>query len=128
MPVPPADVSAPVPTPAPVAEVQPVSAPVPAPKEVALVLDPRGTGDPDAVTCRVPQQLPGSRLPGPAICKANRLWAELRARHEDIMPDGRQVIALDAAERNRMSYPTRCQAVGRGSTSQLFDLPTSICF
>jgi beta-lactamase regulating signal transducer with metallopeptidase domain len=125
-PSPPADASAPPP----MAMVQPVSAPVASMKEMAMALDPRGTGDPDAITCRVPQQLPGSRLPGPEVCKANRLWAELRARHEEITPDGRQVIALDAVERNRMSNPTRCQAVAvaLGATSRVFDVPTSICF
>jgi beta-lactamase regulating signal transducer with metallopeptidase domain len=51
-------------------------------------IQPSGKGAPDAVTCRVPQQLPGSRLPGPEVCKQNRVWAELRRLGEDINPEG----------------------------------------
>jgi beta-lactamase regulating signal transducer with metallopeptidase domain len=72
-----------------------VSAPLPARalKEAVLALDPRGEGDPDAVTCRAPQVLPGSRLPGPEVCKTNRIWAELRAQGQQISPDGLTLIA-----------------------------------
>jgi beta-lactamase regulating signal transducer with metallopeptidase domain len=86
-------------TPPPVAQVTaqqldpPVAAtaapvPAPAPNEAAAVLDARGDGDPDAMTCRAPQALPGSRLPGPQICKTNRVWAQLRADGKDIGADG----------------------------------------
>jgi hypothetical protein len=70
---------------------QPVAA-VPAPalvlNEPATALAPRGDGDPDTITCRAPQALPGSRLPGPQVCKANRVWAQLRADGKDVAPDG----------------------------------------
>jgi len=63
------------------------------PQAVPLVLLPTGKGDPDAVTCRVPQQLPGSRLAGPEVCRTNRVWADLRARKTVIAPDGESLLA-----------------------------------
>ncbi len=92
---------------------QPVVAPVPAvparasaPKEAMLALDPRGDGEPDAVTCRVPQALPGSRLPGPQVCKTNRFWAQLRAAGQDISPDGTAVIPT--LSRSRLAMAGNC--------------------
>ena len=64
-------------------------------KEVVLALDPRGEGDPDAVTCRAPQVLPGSRLPGPEVCQTNRVWAALYADKRQLAPDGRTLIATN---------------------------------
>ncbi|MEO8301155.1 MAG: M56 family metallopeptidase, partial [Rhizomicrobium sp.] len=64
-----------------------IAAPVPVLKE-AVVLEPRGDGDPDAVTCRAPQALPGSRLPGPQVCKTNGVWAQLRTEGKDVNADG----------------------------------------
>ncbi len=58
-------------------------------------LNPRGAGDPNAITCRVPQQLPGSRLRGPEVCQANKVWAQLAANRQILMPDGKSVIATD---------------------------------
>lgn len=69
-----------------------VAPPTPA-KEVVRALDPRGNGDPDAVTCRVPQLLPGSRLPGPEVCETNRLWAALYAEGRSLGPDGLTLTA-----------------------------------
>jgi beta-lactamase regulating signal transducer with metallopeptidase domain len=65
-----------------------VIAAAPLQKEMGVALDPRGDGDPDAVTCRAPQPLPGSRLPGPQVCKTNRVWAQLRAEGQDVSADG----------------------------------------
>jgi beta-lactamase regulating signal transducer with metallopeptidase domain len=80
------------------ADIKPEAAPTPPNaregiREAVLALYPSGTGDPEAITCRVPQQLPGSRLPGPEVCKVNRVWAQLRAEGKDISPDGTTVIA-----------------------------------
>ncbi len=58
-------------------------------------LNPRGAGDPNGVTCRVPQQLPGSRLRGPEVCQTNKVWAQLAANRQILMPDGKSVIATD---------------------------------
>ena len=83
----------PVVTPPPQAERPAASAP-PNLKETVLALYPNGQGDPDAITCRAPQALPGSRLPGPEICKTNRVWAALRAQGQDVSADGRSLIAM----------------------------------
>jgi beta-lactamase regulating signal transducer with metallopeptidase domain len=77
----------------PAASAASIALPVRALKEAVLALDPRGEGDPDAVTCRLPQALPGSRLAGPEVCKTNRIWAELRAQGQQISPDGRTLMA-----------------------------------
>jgi beta-lactamase regulating signal transducer with metallopeptidase domain len=90
--------AAPVPAPPevqkPVVSVTSVALPARELKEVVLALDPKGDGDPDAVTCRVPQALPGSRLPGPEVCMTNRIWAQLRAQGQQISPDGLALIAM----------------------------------
>jgi hypothetical protein len=92
-----------------------VAAPDPpvAPAKQALVLDPRGEGDPDAVTCRVPQLLPGSRLPGPEVCQANRLWAALYAEHRTLGADGKTLIATNErfGEKSRNCPAALIQAV-----------------
>ncbi|HET7084740.1 MAG TPA: hypothetical protein VFI23_08225 [Rhizomicrobium sp.] len=53
---------------------------------------PDGSGDPDVMTCRTPQVPPGSRLPGPEVCKLNSQWALLRKNGEDISADGKSII------------------------------------
>ncbi len=85
-------------TPAPKADINAEAAPTPpnareGTREAVLALYPSGAGEPEAITCRVPQLLPGSRLPGPEVCKVNRVWAQLRAEGKDISPDGTTVIA-----------------------------------
>jgi len=67
--------------------------PSPSANAPTLALDPRGEGDPAAVTCRVPQHLPGSRLRGPLVCQTNRVWAALAAHRSIILPDGRTLVA-----------------------------------
>ncbi len=68
----------------------------PSPASLAVkAINPRGEGDPNAITCRVPQQLPGSRLRGPEVCQANKIWAQLAAKRQVVMPDGKSVIATD---------------------------------
>ncbi len=88
----PAPPAGPQPAVAPAKEAPSVKAPV---KEAVLALDPRGEGDPDAVTCRAPQTLPGSRLPGPEVCQPNRFWASLYSEHRTLAPDGRTLIATN---------------------------------
>ena len=87
----PAVPAAPAPSAAPRAEAPPAAAT--GTHETVLAIYPSGTGDPDAVTCRAPQLLPGSRLAGPEVCKTNRVWAQLRADGRDISPDGTAIIA-----------------------------------
>jgi hypothetical protein len=45
------------------------------------VEDPTGDGNPDAVTCRRPAELPASRTEhGPEVCLANQQWKDLTAK------------------------------------------------
>ena len=81
------------PTPVPAAVVVAEIAPTPV-QQAVLAIRPTGEGDPEAITCRVPQTLPGSRLPGPAVCNANKVWASLRSQGKDITADGRTVVAI----------------------------------
>jgi beta-lactamase regulating signal transducer with metallopeptidase domain len=80
-------------TPQPQAVVAPVAPPLTPAKEVVRAMDPRGGGDPEAMTCRTPQLLPGSRLPGPEVCETNRFWASLYAEGRRLAPDGLTLIA-----------------------------------
>ena len=93
---------APVPPPTAVIEVAPAQIAQVAPtapntdaltplQQTVRALDPRGEGDPNQVTCRVPQFLPGTRLRGPEICKPNRVWAQMAANKEVLSPDGESV-------------------------------------
>jgi hypothetical protein len=104
------------PAPAPSPQANVIHLAQPSVSETLLALYPRGTGDPDAVTCRVPQQLPGSRLRGPQVCQTNRLWAGLRARHQDIAPDGQTVMVLDGLARHEArSSPCNLALQGTGN-------------
>jgi hypothetical protein len=101
-------------------------------KEVLVALYPQGNGDPDGITCRSPEVLPGSRLPGPKVCQTNRQWASLRARHEDITPDGQGVIMPDGSELHSGFAMLNC-ALGRvtGNGNQIahvLGVPASVCF
>ncbi|MES2473934.1 MAG: M56 family metallopeptidase [Pseudomonadota bacterium] len=62
-------------------------------KLAVKAIDPRGEGDPNAITCRVPQLMPGSRLRGPEVCETNKVWATLRASRQIVLPDGKTVVA-----------------------------------
>lgn len=111
-----------------------VPTPSPAPpessqiKQAMLAITPTGDGSPDAITCRVPQPLPGSRLPGPEVCKTNQVWAALRARGAAIAADGRTVYLVDDYQRRRAL--SGCQitgTLGGSSTSMLVGLQPGIC-
>ena len=58
---------------------------------------PNGAGDPGAISCRIPQQLPGSRLMGPEICKRNGEWAKLFKDGRSISADGKQIVDAEKA-------------------------------
>jgi beta-lactamase regulating signal transducer with metallopeptidase domain len=128
-----ADGVAAAPPPAPVPAVAAASSVTPAPlKDVVMALYPRGNGDPDSITCRSPEALPGSRLPGPKVCQTNREWASLRARREDIAPDGHNIILPDGSER-RAGYAVLNCARERisgtsGAASYVLSVPGSFCF
>jgi len=99
-------------------------------RQAVLAIAPTGQGNPDAITCRVPQPLPGSRLPGPQVCKTNQVWAALKARGEDISADGRGVYIVDEFQRRRTLDGHTCQSMGvsgGGSTTMLRGLQTGFC-
>jgi hypothetical protein len=66
---------------------------------------PAGEGDPDAISCRAPQQLGGSRLMGPEICKRNREWAKLFKNGQTISPDGARILL---SEKGATFNPQAC--------------------
>jgi beta-lactamase regulating signal transducer with metallopeptidase domain len=71
---------------------------VPAPAESA-----------DAVVCRKPQRLAGSRLSGPAVCLQASQWARLHAGGQDIGADGRSLINTDY-EKEKTLLGSSCPA------------------
>lgn len=57
-----------------------------------LVSDPSGVGDPEAVTCRKPQNTTASRTPqGPMVCLTNKYWADLAANDKRVNVNGQVV-------------------------------------
>ena len=66
---------------------------------------PSGEGDPDAISCRAPQQLTGSRLWGPEVCKHNRDWAKITKAGMNLNPEGTQMVN---GERQRTLNPLSC--------------------
>jgi hypothetical protein len=102
-------------------------------KAMLVALYPEGAGDPDGVTCRVPEALPGSRLPGPRVCQTNRQWASLRARHEDITPDGESIILPSGGEMHAGYAVLTCSkqritGTGPGILNAAGSVPVSVCF
>lgn len=74
---------------------------------------PTGEGDPDAVTCRPPQPIPDSRLPGPEVCKKNSVWAQYRRDGMDVAPDGVHDVRLQ----NKSGINCNTSATPGGTTS-----------
>lgn len=93
--------------------VSPEQAAASALKQAVLALAPTGAGDPNAITCRAPQVLPGSRLPGPRVCKFNRVWARLRASNMEISPDGTYLFATIGRNRDLQAMAGSCYTGGR---------------
>jgi beta-lactamase regulating signal transducer with metallopeptidase domain len=85
-------------------------------KRAVLALAPTGAGDPNAITCRVPQVLPGSRLPGPMVCKFNRVWAQLRAGGMEISADGTYLLTTMGRGRAVLALASRCYTSGQQPT------------
>jgi len=104
-----------------------VASQAPAAKQALLALNPTGQGDPDDVTCRVPQTLPGSRFAGPQICRTNRVWAALRASRQDIGPDGKTIVYLDDIQRQKAGY-ANCRATFMTGATNLMAPATTYCF
>jgi hypothetical protein len=79
---------------------------------------PSGEGDAFAITCRPPQNLPGSRLKGPEVCKTNQVWAQYRADGMEPAADGIHDVP---AERWRTTNPQACHSAspGGGGTANM---------
>ena len=107
----------------PAAEANPPPADVPSTAAAPSLAQEAAAGEADAITCREPQPIPGSRLLGPQVCRTGRQWADLRARHQDIGPDGRTIIQLDGAGRVCNDMRTLDWA-----TSNSGKLPAKFCF
>jgi beta-lactamase regulating signal transducer with metallopeptidase domain len=71
----------------------------------ATVDNPNGNGDPDAVTCRTPKELPRTSFMkryGPAICRTNRFWADVYKHHTVV--DAYGVGGSDAPSNSLADY------------------------
>ena len=75
--------------------------------------DPTGEGDPNAITCRPPQTLPGSRLLGPEACRTNALWAQYRKDGMDLAADG---VHFQPSEKMRSVNPQACHPATMGGS------------
>jgi hypothetical protein len=111
------------------AQPAPVSVPTPsigaavavAPSSTAAVPD--GSGDPNAITCRRPQVLPGQRLMGPEVCKTNAVWARYRKDGMDVAADG---IHDEPSEKWRSTNPQACHPATMGSSNTTGAMQTNI--
>jgi hypothetical protein len=86
---------------------------------------PTGEGDPDTIVCRAPQQLADSRIPGPEICKRNRVWAALQKEGKDISSDGRSIVPSEVS-RTTNRAGMNCVKVITGSGYQGY-MTTEVC-
>jgi hypothetical protein len=55
---------------------------------------PTGEGNPDDITCRTPQIIPGTRKRGPKVCKTNVVWAQYREDGMTVSEDGTRDMPL----------------------------------
>ena len=88
---------------------------------------PNGEGEPLAITCRPPQVMPNSRLPGPEVCKTNAEWKRYRKDGMDVAADGMHDVP---SEKWRTLNPGACHAgtMGSGGTmSAIYTTITMIC-
>jgi len=85
------------------------------PPAKSYVSNPAGEGDPDAITCRPPQYLPGKRLKGPEVCRTNAVWAQYRKDGMDVAADG---VHFQPSEKMRTINPQACHpaTMGGGGT------------
>ena len=93
----------------------------------AFAQSPNGDGDPNAITCRPPQTLPGQRLKGPEVCKTNAVWAQYRRDGMEPAADGIHDVR---AEKWRSINPPVCHpaTMGGGSTTAMgYAIFTPVC-
>jgi beta-lactamase regulating signal transducer with metallopeptidase domain len=72
---------------------------------------------PDPTVCHKPRQLADSHLTGPQICLRQSRWEQLRAKNEDVTPDGLALYRTDyAAQMNGRLCPTSTPGATTGAT------------
>jgi hypothetical protein len=100
---------------------EPASAPADAAAQAAAKTysrNPTGDGDPNAITCRPPQSLPGSRLRGPEACRTNAQWAQYEKDGMVLSADG---VHFQPSEKMRTLNPQACHpaTMGGGGTAAM---------
>jgi len=71
----------------------------------------------DALVCRRPELLTGSRLPGPEICLRASQWAKLRTDGLDVSPDGKNIIRSDYEKQKTLAGGSCPQALNVGAST-----------
>ncbi len=89
----------------------------------AYAATPDGTGDPNVITCRPPQTLPGSRLMGPEVCKTNAVWAQYRKDGMDVAADGVHDVP---SEKWRTTNPQACHPATAGGSGTMAMMQANI--
>lgn len=84
--------------------------------------EPTGEGNPDDITCRTPQIIPGTRKRGPKVCKTNIVWAQYREDGMTVSEDGTRDMPIPKARNCRSSG----SSVGGSSTSSAGGMSTTI--
>ena len=95
---------------------EPASGPADAaaqPAAKSYVRNPTGEGDANAITCRPPQTLPGSRLLGPEACRTNAQWAQYEKDGMVLSADG---VHFQPSEKKRSIYPQACHPATMGGS------------
>ena len=85
------------------------------------------SGEDDALVCRRPETLVGSRLPGPAVCLHAAQWAKLRASGLDVGPDGRSIIRSDYEKQRALTGESCPQPQNVGASTGWIG-PSVNCF
>ncbi len=83
--------------------------------------EPTGEGNPDDITCRTPQIIPGTRKRGPKVCKTNIVWAQYREDGMMVSADGTRDMPIPKGK--------NCQSRGgaaSGSISSAGGMASSI--
>ena len=89
--------------------------------------EPTGVGDPNAITCRPPQTLPGKRLMGPEACRTNAQWAQYNKDGMALSADG---VHFQPSEKMRTLNPQACHAAtmgGSGTANMIYANISQIC-
>ena len=80
-----------------------------------LAAEPVADTAPEPLVCRPPQRLPDSRLMGPQVCLAQRVWDQYKAQGKILLPDGRTLAAsYDEAQTQR---PMTCISMGTNASA-----------